>query len=404
MLYLELAVVALLVAINGFLAMSELAVVSARRSRLKSVASQGPRGAQAALALLANPGRFLSSVQIGITLIGILAGVFSGATLAERLAAYLKQLGMAAAIADTAAYAAVVIVVTYISLIVGELVPKQLALRTPNRVAAAVAPTMTMIARLAAPAVWLLDSSSRLVLRLIKAGAPAGSSITEEEIKTLIAEAESAGIVEPQERSMIARVMHLGDTTVRMIMTPRHEVECLDLAGSDQDIRETLQRTQHSRLPAATGSLDEVTGVIHARRVLNELLAGRAPQWARCVDDVPHVGENMSAFDVIDTLRESPARIVFVIDEYGHFEGIVTDGDILRAIAGELIRETGDEAKAKQRHDGSWLIDGYLPVDEAAEKLKLPVPADRDYRTLAGLILHELQHVPETGDTLDYDG
>jgi len=404
MIYLEIAVVLVLIAINGFLAMSELAVVSARRSRLQNLASAGNHGAEVALRLLANPGRFLSTVQIGITLVGILAGVFSGATLAERLALLLRAQGMAEALADPIAFGLVVVVITYVSLIAGELVPKQLALRRPNRVAATVAPIMSVVARIASPAVLLLDASSRLMLRLFKSGAPARSSITEEEIKILVAEAETAGVVEPEERSMIARVMRLGDKPVRTIMTPRHEVEWLDLTETDEAMCGVLQRTPHSRLIAAKGSLDEVVGVIQARRVLNQLLAGRSPEFFSCVDTVPHVSEHMSALDVIDALRESPARMVLVFDEYGQLEGIVSEGDILRAIAGGLIEQPYDEPGAARREDGSWLVDGAIPVDEAAERLGLSLPVARDFHTLAGFVLHELQHVPTVGDVLDYQG
>jgi len=404
MLYVELGIVLLLIAINGFLAMSELAVVSARRSRLQSMAAEGNGGAEIALQLLKNPGRFLSSVQIGITMVGILAGVFSGATLAERFAAFLRDQSLAASVAEPLAFGGVVILVTYISLIAGELVPKQLALRRPNRTAAAVAPVMRLVARVAAPAVWLLDVSTRVVLRVFKAQPAGKSTITEDEIKLIVAEAESAGIVEPEERSMIGRVMRLGDKTVRTIMTPRHEVEWIDLTGSDREMRETLQRVPHSRLPAAKGSLDDVVGVVQARRVLNELIAGNTIDLPRCVDEVPHVSEHMSVLEVIDVLREAPGRMALVFDEYGHFEGIVTEGDILRAIAGGLLEQSEDRPKATQRQDGSWLIDGAISVDEAAEILNIPVPHSPGYQTLAGLVLHELQHVPDVGDTLEHGG
>lgn len=404
MLYVEILVVLILIAINGFLAMSELAVVSARRARLQTLLAEGNGGAGAALALLDNPGRFLSSVQIGITLVGILAGVFSGATLAERFTALLKDLGVGPDFAEPLAFGAVVVTITYITLIAGELVPKQIALRRPNRMAAAVAPVMVIVARIAGPAVWLLDVSSRALLRLFKAHAPAKAVITEEEIKILVAEAETAGVVEPEERSMIARVMRLGDKAVRTIMTPRHEIEWIDLTAADGEIRETLGRVPHSRLPAARGSLDEVIGVIRARRVLNELLAGQAPDFAACVDEVPHVSEHMSTLDAIDVLRESPARMVFVFDEYGHLEGIVTEGDILRAIAGNLVEMPHEAPASTQRQDGSWLIDGSMPVEEAADRLKFKPPKSRDFHTLAGFVLHELEHVPDVGDVLEYDG
>ncbi len=404
MLYVEILIVLILIAINGFLAMSELAVVSSRRARLQSLATEGNRGAEAALALLDNPGRFLSSVQIGITLVGILAGVFSGATLAERFAAFLKTLAINADFADPLAFGFVVVTITYISLIAGELVPKQIALRRPNRTAAAVAPVMLVIARVAGPAVWLLDTSSRFLLRLFKAHAPAKPVVTEEEIKMLVAEAETAGVVEPEERSMIARVMRLGDKPVRSIMTPRHDIEWIDLSAGDDAIREVMRRAPHSRFPAARESLDEVIGVIRARRVLNELLAGRAPDFAGCIDRVPHVSEHMSALDAIDTLRESPARMVFVFDEYGHLEGAVTEGDILRAIAGNLIDEPHEAPSATRRQDGSWLIDGAMPVEDAADRLKFRAARSRDFHTLAGFLLHEFEQVPDVGDVLDYEG
>jgi putative hemolysin len=404
MLYVELGIVLLLVAINGFLAMSELAVVSARRSRLQSLAAEGNHGAKTAIELLENPGRFLSSVQIGITMVGILAGVFSGATLAERFGAFLRDLGVSPGAADPLAYGCVVLAITYVSLIVGELVPKQLALRRPNRTAAMVAPVMKIVARVASPAVWLLDVSAKLVLKLFKAPAAGKSSITEDEIRMIVAEAESAGVVEPEERTMIARVMRLGDKKVRTIMTPRHEVEWVDVTGDESELRDLLRRVPHSRLPAARGSLDEVIGVLQPRKILNALLAGDAIDFAKCVDEVPHVSEHMSALDAIDVLRDAPGRMVLVFDEYGHFEGIVTDGDILRAIAGGLIEQTEDRPKSVRRQDGSWLLDGALPVEEAAELLGLPLAEARDYQTLAGLILHELQQVPEAGDMLEYGG
>ena len=404
MIYVEILVVLVLIAINGFLAMSELAVVSARRARLQALLAEGNSGAGVALALLDNPGRFLSSVQIGITLVGILAGVFSGATLAERFASFLIALDVGPDFADPLAFGIVVVTITYVSLIAGELVPKQLALRRPNRMAAAVAPVMFVVARIASPAVWLLDASSRMILRLFKAHAPSRPLITEDEIKMLVAEAETAGVVEPEERSMIARVMRLGDKPVRTIMTPRHEIEWIDLDAGDGEIREAVRRVQHSRMPAAKGSLDEIVGVIRARRVLNELLAGRAPEFAACVDKVPHVSEHMSALDAIDVLRESPARMVFVFDEYGQLEGIVTEGDILRAIAGNLVEEPHEAPSAMQRHDGSWLVDGSIPVEEAGERLAFKAPKSRDFHTLAGFVLHELEHVPDVGEVLEYDG
>ena len=265
----DLAVVLLLVLFNGFLALSELAVVSARRPRLKAMAEAGQRGAKAALRLAEEPGRFLSSVQIGITLIGILAGAFSGATLAERLADYLASTGLLGeAAAGTVAVAVVVAAVTYLSLIVGELVPKQVALRNPERIAAAVARSMELLGRVTAPAVWLLEASSRLTLRLLGLGEQPEQRVTEEEIRQLVMEAESSGVVEPAERRMMSAVMRLGDRSVRGLMTPRHELEWLDLEQDEATQLERLRSCRHSRLPVAAGDIDEVRGIVEVRAAL----------------------------------------------------------------------------------------------------------------------------------------
>ncbi|MEK0082539.1 hemolysin family protein [Benzoatithermus flavus] len=402
---LELVIVLCLILLNGFFAMSELAVVSARKPRLKAMADARQRGAEAALALIENPGRFLSSVQIGITLIGVLAGAFSGATLAGHLAVELRRLGIGPGLADTVAVVVVVAAVTYLSLIVGELVPKQVALRNPERIAALVARPMGLLGRIAAPAVWLLEVSSRFVLRLLGMGEQPEQRVTEEEIRQLIAEAESAGVVEPMERRMMTSVMRLADRSVRSLMTPRHEVEWLDLALDEASLRSRLLSCRHSRLPAGEGGIDELRGIVVVREALvRTLTTGRLDVMA-ALRPPTVVHDGMDALDALDSLKQSPTDMAIVVDEYGTFEGVLTTTDLLHAITGALGLQIGEtEPDALQREDGSWLLDGMKPVEEVADLLRLPLPARRDYHTVAGFMLDRLRRIPQLGDAIEAGG
>ena len=402
MLIFELGLVLLLILLNGFLAMSELAIVSARRTRLQAMAARGVRGAATALRLASHPGRFLSTVQIGITLVGVLAGAYSGATIAERFADYLEaNTGLSTTASEAIALIIVVASVTYLSLIVGELVPKQIALRNPEAVAAFVARPMRILSKVVGAAVWLLDFSSRVVLRLLGSKAQVGGGVTEEEIKMVIAEAESAGVLEPEEREMIAAVLRFGDRPVRAIMTPRHEIDWVDLEDSDAEIRRKLQGSHHSRLPVARGSIDEVVGVVQTKDLLNAYLSGGAVDLAGHVKQAPIVHESINALEVLNIIKSSAVHIVLVVDEYGVFQGVVTSGDVLEAIAGDFA-EPGepDEPDAVQRADGSWLFSGSMPADEMAERLLISLPEGSNYSTVAGFILHNLKRVPRISDTL----
>jgi putative hemolysin len=405
MLVLELAIVLCLIVLNGFFAMSELAVVSSRKPRLRTMAEAGQRGAQAALRLIENPGRFLSSVQIGITLIGVLAGAFSGATLAGHLAVELRARGMSAGLADTVSVVVVVAAVTYLSLIVGELVPKQMALRNPERIAARVARPMTLLGWIASPAVWLLEVSSRLALKLLGVGEQPEQRVTEEEIRQLIAEAESAGVVEPAERRMIGSVMRLGDRSVRSVMTPRHEVEWLDLAQGEASLKERLLSGRHSRLPVGEGSIDELRGIVVVRDVLAQVLNAGRLDLAAAIRPATVVHDGMDALGAMESLKNAHTDMAVVVDEYGTFEGILTTTDLLHAITGALGLHIGEtEPDALEREDGSWLLDGMKAVDEAADILRLPLPARRDYHTVAGFMLDRLRRIPKLGDAVEAGG
>ncbi|UVK46930.1 hemolysin family protein [Mesorhizobium sp. AR07] len=406
MLYVEIAIVVVLICVNGLLSMSELAIVSSRPARLKAMIDRGVNGAGRALELGSNPGKFLSSVQIGITLVGVLSGAFSGATLGDRLATFLASNGMRETVADPLGVGIVVAIITYFSLIVGELVPKQIALRDPERVAARAAPAMTILATISAPLVFLLDISGRAILWLLGQRGESEEKVTDEEIKMLVAEAEHHGTIESDERRMIAGVMRLGDRAVRAVMTPRTEVDWINLQSDESAIRKLLMETQHSRLPAGDGGVDVMVGVVQTRDVLAALLAGRALDPRRHVRAAPIVYDQADALDVLQKLKESDVPMALVHDEYGHFEGIVTPADILEAITGVFRADTdaGDEENAVKREDGSWLLAGYMQADEMAEVLGIDLPENRDYETVAGYVLAHMHHLPATGECVDAQG
>ncbi len=405
MLYLEIAIVVVLILINGLLAMAELAIVSSRRARLQALVDREVVGSRRALALANEPGRFLSTVQIGITLVGVLSGAYSGATLGLRLGQALLGLGVPTGVAELAGVAVVVAIITYVSLIVGELVPKQIALRNPESVAVRVAPAMTWLARIGAPAVWLLDVSGRTLLRLLGQHDQAEGRVTDEEIRALVAEAETAGVIDPDERAMIAGVMRLGDRSVRAVMTPRRDVEMIDLSQDETAIRRMLVDTVHSRLPVHDGAPDEPLGVIQAKDLLDALLRGEALDVRTQMRSAPTVPDTADALDLVDMIKRSPVHMVLVHDEYGHFEGIATNADILESIVGASQTDEGPaEPDAVRREDGSWLLSGSMAADEMAERLGIPVPEDRAYQTAAGFVLDRIGHLPAVGETFEAHG
>jgi magnesium and cobalt exporter, CNNM family len=403
---LELTIALVLIVLNGVFALSELAVVSARRPRLRLMAESRRPGARAALALTEDPGRFLSTVQIGITLVGILAGAFSGAALGARLTAFLMDQGMPAALADPLGYGLVISVIAYLSVTIGELVPKHLALRNAEAIACAVAPSMALLSRLAGPVVWLLDASTRLIFKLFGQKTEPESAVTEEEIKTIVAEAETAGVIERDERRMIAGVLRLGDRPARAVMTPRTDVDWIDLDHDDDSaIRALLATSPHSRLPVAEGDPDNMIGVVQARAILADMLAGKPVDIRANVRQAPLVPDTLDALDVLQLLREVDVPMALVYDEYGHFEGIVTPADLLEAIAGAFRSDDEwPEPDALRREDGSWLLAGSMPVDAMADQLGISLPTSRDYETVAGLVIGEMQRLPTTGEAVDFLG
>jgi putative hemolysin len=405
MLILEVLFVTALIILNGLLAMSELAIVSSRPARLRGMIERNVVGSRRALALASDPGKFLSTVQIGITLVGVLSGAFSGATLGFRLADGLETFGLSARVAEPIAVAIVVALITYASLIIGELVPKQIALRNPEAVAVRVAPAMTVLAKSASPLVWMLDVTGRAALWLLGHHGQTRGRVTEEEIRTLIAEAESAGVLEPGEKEMIAGVMRLGDRPVRAVMTPRWDVDMLDLAGSADAIRSAIAKSPHSRLPVHDGNPDNLLGVVQAKQLLDACMAGEELNIRAFVRNAPVIPDSVDARDVVSILKASPVHIGLVHDEYGHFEGVVTTADILESIVGAFHSEEGPiEPAAVRRDDDSLLISGWMPADEFAELTGIRLPPDRSYHTVAGFMLDRFGALPAAGERFDHQG
>jgi putative hemolysin len=356
--------------------------------------------------LAESPGRFLSTVQIGITLIGVLAGAFSGATLSDKLAVYLTGHGLSRETADNVALGIVVAAITYLSLIVGELVPKQLALRSPERIAAGVAGPMALLARIATPVVVLLDWSSALALRLFGRAGEERRHVTEEELRSMIAEAESAGIVDADERRMLAGVMRLADISVQAIMTPRLDVEWIDVDADDVAVLRTIRASDRSRLLACEGGPDNVVGVLHVHDFLLDRLDGGSTPMRDMLRQPVLLPDTMDALEALDRLHGAGDALGLVIDEYGNGEGIVTPSDARRAIrAGTASPAASDDGRVMvQRPDGSWLVSGALAVEVLRDTLGIPLPKDRHYHTVAGLMLHEMQHIPSPTESITIDG
>jgi len=404
--WLDLGIILALVMLNGFFAMSELAIVSARKARLQGLAKNGRAGAQIALDLAAEPGRFLSAVQIGITLIGILAGAYSGATLGGPVGDRLDRLGVEPGLAQSLGFGIVIVLTTYASLVIGELVPKQFALRNPERIAVLVARPMLWMAFATAPLVWLLDKSIALIFRILRMSRESQSRVTAEELHMLVAEATKSGVIEESERAIISGVVRLADRPVREVMTPRTDVDWIEASSSPDEIRETLLGTSHTRLPVAEGSVDNIIGVVQARDIVSALFEGRSLDLHNLMRDAPVVPDQVDAMDALEALRQSDVPMALVHDEYGHFEGIVMIADLMTAIAGEFAsdQELGTDPAWVEREDGSWLLSGSLSADNMAEKLDFDLPESRDYATVAGFALSVLKHLPTVGEVFETGG
>jgi putative hemolysin len=404
--WIDVVIILALVVLNGLFAMSELAIVSSRTARLEAMARTGRSGARVALKLREDPGKFLSTVQIGITLIAILSGAFSGEALGGPVAERLERLGLDHNHAGHLGFALVIVATTYVSLIVGELVPKQIALRSPEGIAAIAAPLMAGLAKATAPLVWLLDKTSLLIFRLIGLDREREDHVTAEELHLVVAEASSAGVIEESERAIISGVVRLADRPVREVMTPRTEVDWIDIDATLEEVREIVAETPHSRLPVAEGSVDSIVGVVRLRDLLVALLEKRAIDLRAMMRPVASVPDLMDAMDALAVLRDAEVPLALVHDEYGHLDGLVTPGSLLAAIAGTFAsdRDEGHDPALVVREDGSLLISGTLSADAMAARLCIDLPDDRDYATAAGFALSVLRHIPDTGEYFDHGG
>jgi putative hemolysin len=402
--WLDLVLILALVALNGVLSMSELAIVSAREARLKGLEKAGSKSAKVALALAADPGRFLSTVQIGITLIGVLAGAFSGSRLGEPVAQRLMLLGIEADDARTLGFGLVIVLTTFASLVIGELVPKQFALRSPESIAVVMARPMFWLSKVTAPFVWLLDRTSAGIFRMLGLNRESQTQVTAEELHLVVAEAQTAGVLEESERAIISGIVRLADRPVREVMTPRTEIDWIDVDASAEEIKATLADTPHSRLPVAEGSVEEIVGVVQTRDMLGALLQGRALDLRALARKAPVIPDVMDAMDALNVLRVAEVPLALVHDEYGHLDGIVTPGSILAALAGAFANDVEDEdPPIVEREDGSWLLSGAATADLLEDRLGMNLPDERDYSTVAGFCLSILKHLPETGERFEHD-
>jgi putative hemolysin len=402
----EIAIIFLLILFNGLFALSEMAMVSARRARLMVLERKGAAGAAAALKLSGSPQTFLPTVQVGMTLVSILIGTFGGARISARITPLLEQVPLLKPGADELATLLVVLVITYLTLVLGELVPKQLALRRPEQVAAFIARPLAAVGGVAAPFVWGLGLSTSAVLRLFGKHRPMSHAVTEEELKALLAEGAQAGVLEADERFMIERLLRLADKPVRAIMTPRNEIAYIDCCNPKRDIAAALKAAPHSRFVVCDGSIDNVIGVVQAKDILDSLLEGNELSIAAALRQPIILPDTVSALDALERLKADTLGLALVMDEYGSFEGVVTAADVLEAIVGDSSDTRPDPASGPEALAGDTLVvDGGMPVDELKSRLMLPdLPAEGSYHTTAGLLLALLRRVPRVGDKVVFAG
>lgn len=402
----DLFIIAGLILLNGVFALSELAIVSARTARLRAAADKGSMGARVALALAADPGKFLSTVQIGITLIGIIAGAYSGASLGEPMGERLESLGVPAKYAPEAGFAVVIAITTYFSLVVGELVPKQVALQIAVPVAIAMSRPMALLARVAKPLVWLLDVSSGVIIRLLGVKPTGHGAVTAEELHMLFAEATRSGVIEREQHQMLAGVVRLAQRPVREMMTPRNQLDWVDVAADEAGVRAALDASSHSLLPVAEGSPDRIVGVVKAREVYAALAGGHVVDLPALMRKPEVVPDQLDAVDALRVLQQADVPMAMVHDEYGHLDGIVTPVDLLTALVGNFSsdQEHGDTPGVVERDDGSLLVSGSLSADALSDRIGIDYDADREFATAAGFALSVFKKLPAEGEHFDYDG
>ncbi|NNE98791.1 MAG: HlyC/CorC family transporter [Pyrinomonadaceae bacterium] len=402
---LEVLLIFVLLLINGLFSMSEIAVVSARHVRLQKLADEGNLGAKAAIKLTESPDRFLSTVQIGITLVGVLLGAFGGATLAFHLVPFVEKIAIFKPFAREISFGLVVLIITYFSLVIGELVPKRIGLNAPERIAALISRPMNFISKMTAPAVWLLSESTKALLKLLRQKKSDETSVTEEEIRAILIEGTTEGVIEKTEEELMKNVINLDDQSISALMTPRTKIAWIDLNDSSEVIKKKIENSPYSRRLVADKDLDNIHGFIKAKDLLDLYLSGGFSNIRSIVKNPIFIPETTSALEVLQNFRDSNTHLAVIIDEFGSTQGIVTTNDILEAIVGDLPFDGITNESAVQREDGSWLLDARLSNTEYRDVLgmdELPEDEFGMYETLAGFVIKRLEKLPATGDRFDW--
>jgi putative hemolysin len=404
----EIFIILFLILLNGLFSMSEMAIVSARKSRLEQQAEDGNEGAAKALALAQNPNRFLSTIQIGITLIGILTGTFSGATIADRLAVEINQIPLLAPYSKGISLFLVVLIITYLSLVLGELVPKRLAMNNAERIAARMSPTMQFLSVVATPVVGLLSASTNLILKILRVYPTTEPEVTEDDVKSMLDQGTEGGVFEEAEQDMVERIFRLSDRGVSALMTPRTDVIFMEIDANHEEIYHLISSHPVSRFPVFQNTPDNVIGIIQARDLLLQRMTGPHFNIREVLQPPFFIPESATALETLDMLKKAGSDIAVVIDEYGGMLGLVSMDNILEAIVGDVLEPYGDEEPdAVRREDGSWLLDGMVLIDELKELLnmdQLPIEDEGRYETLSGFMMAQLGRVPTSGNHFEYCG
>jgi putative hemolysin len=403
----EIIIIILLILLNGIFAMSEIAVVSSRKSKLQARANEGDKSAKAALDLAKSPNRFLSTVQIGITLVGIFAGAFGGATIAKGLSAQLKSIPILSINSDAIALSIVVTVITYLSLVIGELVPKRLALANPERIASIIARPMNTLSNISGPLVSLLSTSTNWIFRLLPVKQSTEPTVSDEEIRMLLREGAQSGVFEMAEKDIVERTLRLSDKKVNTLMTPRKEIVWLDVDSSFKQIRSKITEDPHAHFPVCRGSIDKVVGVVQTKSLLTDYLAEDRIDLLKIIHKPLFIPESMSGLKVLELFKKSGIHMALIIDEYGNVKGLLSITDVLEAIVGDIptINEL-DEKEIVKRDNGTFLVDGLTPIDEFREYFKLKkLPGERSgiFHTVGGFATSNIGRIPVSGDSFEVE-
>jgi putative hemolysin len=399
----EVIIIIILILINGFFAMSEISLVSARRSRLEASAKKGNAGAKKAVELAENPGRFLSTVQVGITLIGILTGLFGGETIATDLEVQIKKVSILEPYSHGISVTLVVIIITYFSIVVGELVPKRIGLTMPESIAKFISRPMFALSKIASPFIWLLTKSTEALIKLLRIKKTENSQVTEEEIKAIVQEGKEAGSIEEIEQDLVENIFHLSDRTINSLMTHRNQLVWIDTQVAFEEQFRKLVESELTVFPVCKGTIDEIEGVFYLRDYAKAIMKKEEFRLSNWIKRPLFLPENMRAYTALEKFQESRVHFAVIVDEYGSVQGVITLNDLLDEMVGDIIIEEEDEKEIIRREDGSYLVNGSANINDLLEVLNLPTE-EAEYHTVAGLILHHANHIPQTGFTFHWHG